>query len=77
MFGELLPPQRLMLTPGPSCVDPRVYRAMAAPIVGHMDPWFTQMMDDVQYLLRRVFPDARIASRFRSPHRVPAESKRR
>jgi alanine-glyoxylate transaminase / serine-glyoxylate transaminase / serine-pyruvate transaminase len=44
-----------MLTPGPSCVDPRVYRAMAAPIVGHMDPWFTKMMDDVQVLLRRVF----------------------
>jgi alanine-glyoxylate transaminase / serine-glyoxylate transaminase / serine-pyruvate transaminase len=55
MFGEIVPPQRLMLTPGPSCVDPRVYRAMAAPIVGHMDPWFTQMMDDVQGLLRRVF----------------------
>ena len=54
-IGELLPPERLMLTPGPSCVDPRVYRAMAAPIVGHMDPWFTHMMDDVQVLLRRVF----------------------
>ena len=54
-IGEILPPQRLMLTPGPSCVDPRVYRAMAAPIVGHMDPWFTQMMDDVQALLRLVF----------------------
>jgi alanine-glyoxylate transaminase/serine-glyoxylate transaminase/serine-pyruvate transaminase len=44
-----------MLTPGPSCVDPRVYRAMAAPIVGHVDPWFTAMMGDVQTLLRRVF----------------------
>jgi len=55
MIGELLPPERLMLTPGPSCVDPRVYRAMAAPIVGHMDPWFTKMMDDVQVLMRRVF----------------------
>jgi alanine-glyoxylate transaminase / serine-glyoxylate transaminase / serine-pyruvate transaminase len=54
-IGELLPPDRLMLTPGPSSVDPRVYRAMAAPIVGHMDPWFTHMMDDVQVLLRRVF----------------------
>jgi alanine-glyoxylate transaminase / serine-glyoxylate transaminase / serine-pyruvate transaminase len=54
-IGELLPPERLMLTPGPSCVDPRVYRAMAAPIVGHMDPWFTKMMDDVQVLMRRVF----------------------
>ncbi len=55
IIGELLPPERLMLTPGPSCVDPRVYRAMAAPIVGHMDPWFTKMMDDVQVLMRRVF----------------------
>ena len=55
VIGELLPPQRLLLTPGPSCVDPRVYRAMVAPIVGHMDPWFTEMMDDVQALLRRVF----------------------
>jgi len=56
--GELLPPQRLMLTPGPSCVDPRVYRAMAAPIVGHMDPWFTKVMDDVQDLMRRTFQTA-------------------
>jgi alanine-glyoxylate transaminase / serine-glyoxylate transaminase / serine-pyruvate transaminase len=55
LIGELLPPERLMMTPGPSCVDPRVYRAMSAPIVGHMDPWFTQMMDDVQEMLRRVF----------------------
>jgi alanine-glyoxylate transaminase / serine-glyoxylate transaminase / serine-pyruvate transaminase len=54
-IGELLPPERIMLTPGPSCVDPRVYRAMAAPIVGHMDPWFTEMMNDVQSLLRGVF----------------------
>jgi alanine-glyoxylate transaminase / serine-glyoxylate transaminase / serine-pyruvate transaminase len=44
-----------MLTPGPSCVDPRVYRAMAAPIVGHMDPWFTAMMGEVQALMRQVF----------------------
>lgn len=55
MIGELLPPERIMLTPGPSCVDPRVYRAMAAPIVGHVDPWFTGMMGDVQTLLRGVF----------------------
>jgi alanine-glyoxylate transaminase / serine-glyoxylate transaminase / serine-pyruvate transaminase len=54
-MGELPPPERLMLTPGPSCMDPRVYRAMAAPLVGHLDPWFTKMMDDVQVLLRRVF----------------------
>ena len=54
-IGELLPPHRLMLTPGPSSVDPRVYRALATPLVGHLDPWFTDMMGDVQVLLRRVF----------------------
>jgi alanine-glyoxylate transaminase / serine-glyoxylate transaminase / serine-pyruvate transaminase len=55
IIGELLPPTRLMMTPGPSCMDPRVYRAMSAPLVGHMDPWFIEMMNDVQVLLRRVF----------------------
>ncbi len=54
-IGELLPPTRLMLTPGPSCMDPRVYRALATPLVGHLDPWFMAMMGDVQELLRRVF----------------------
>jgi len=54
-IGELLPPTRLMLTPGPSCIDPRVYRALATPLVGHLDPWFFEMMGDVQVLLRRVF----------------------
>src|ERR1700688_1434762 len=55
MIGELLPPARIMLTPGPSCLDPRVYRALSAPIVGHVDPWFTEMMGDVQTLMRGVF----------------------
>jgi alanine-glyoxylate transaminase/serine-glyoxylate transaminase/serine-pyruvate transaminase len=54
-LAELNPPTRLMLTPGPSCIDPRVYRAMAAPIVGHLDPWFVTMMTNVQELLRRTF----------------------
>ena len=36
-------------------MHPRVYRALATPIVGHVDPWFTEMMGDVQTLLRRVF----------------------
>jgi alanine-glyoxylate transaminase/serine-glyoxylate transaminase/serine-pyruvate transaminase len=44
-----------MLTPGPSSVDPRVYRAMAAPLVGHLDPWFKGCMEDTQALLRRIF----------------------
>jgi alanine-glyoxylate transaminase/serine-glyoxylate transaminase/serine-pyruvate transaminase len=44
-----------MMTPGPSNVDPRVYRAMATPLVGHMDPWFTDMMGEVPVLLREIF----------------------
>jgi alanine-glyoxylate transaminase/serine-glyoxylate transaminase/serine-pyruvate transaminase len=55
IIGELTPPVRVMLTPGPSCMDPRVYRALATPIVGHVDPWFTRMMGDVQTLLRQTF----------------------
>ncbi len=54
-IGELVPPARLLLTPGPSCMDPRVYRALAAPVVGHLDPWFVEMMGEVQVLLRHVF----------------------
>jgi len=55
IIGELAPPVRLMLTPGPSCMDPRVYKALATPLVGHVDPWFTRMMGEVQMLLRRTF----------------------
>jgi alanine-glyoxylate transaminase / serine-glyoxylate transaminase / serine-pyruvate transaminase len=53
--GELNPPTRLMLTPGPSSVDPRVYRALATPIIGHLDPWFKGCMDETQVLLRQIF----------------------
>jgi alanine-glyoxylate transaminase/serine-glyoxylate transaminase/serine-pyruvate transaminase len=55
-IGELLPPDRLMLTPGPSSVHPRIYRAMSTTMVGHLDPWFlNMMMNEVQVLLREVF----------------------
>lgn len=57
-LGELVPPTRLMLTPGPSCMDPRVYRAMGTPMVGHLDPWFNNMISDVQGQLRDVFQTA-------------------
>jgi len=53
--GELTPPVRLMLTPGPSSMDPRVYRALATPLVGHVDPWFRGCMDDTQILMRQIF----------------------
>ena len=54
-IGELNPPTRLMMTPGPCSIDPRVYRALATPIVGHLDPWFRGCMEEVQTLLRQVF----------------------
>ncbi len=53
--GELNPPVRLMLTPGPSSMDPRVYRALSTPLVGHVDPWFRGCMEDTQVLLRQIF----------------------
>jgi len=54
-IGELNPPNRLMMTPGPSSIDPRVYRALATPLVGHMDPWFRGCMEETQTLMREVF----------------------
>jgi alanine-glyoxylate transaminase/serine-glyoxylate transaminase/serine-pyruvate transaminase len=54
-FGELSPPSRLILTPGPSSLDYRVLRALATPLVGHMDPWFIEMIGEVQAMLRQVF----------------------
>ncbi len=49
------PPRRLLLGPGPSPVDDRVYRAMSAPLVGHLDPLFIRTMDEIQTMLRYVF----------------------
>ncbi|SDF63199.1 pyridoxal-phosphate-dependent aminotransferase family protein [Halorientalis regularis] len=53
--GELSPPDRLLMGPGPSDVHPRVLRSMSTPLVGHLDPAFVDIMDDVQDLLRYVF----------------------
>jgi alanine-glyoxylate transaminase/serine-glyoxylate transaminase/serine-pyruvate transaminase len=41
--------------PGPSDVSPRVLAALAAPTVGHLDPYFLQIMDETQQMLRQVF----------------------
>jgi alanine-glyoxylate transaminase/serine-glyoxylate transaminase/serine-pyruvate transaminase len=38
MMQAFLPPQRLLLGPGPSVMHTRVLQAMAAPLVGHLDP---------------------------------------
>ncbi len=52
---ELQPPQRILLGPGPSSVHPRVLQAMTKPVVGHLDPAFFQVMDEVCDMLRQVY----------------------
>jgi alanine-glyoxylate transaminase/serine-glyoxylate transaminase/serine-pyruvate transaminase len=54
-FPELNAPPRLLLGPGPSMVHPRVLQAMASPLVGHLDPYFLEIMERTQRLLRYVF----------------------
>jgi alanine-glyoxylate transaminase/serine-glyoxylate transaminase/serine-pyruvate transaminase len=53
--GELTPPNRTLMGPGPSDVHPRVLRAMSTPLVGHLDESFIEIMDEVQGLLRYAF----------------------
>lgn len=52
---DFLAPRRLLLGPGPSAVHPRVLRAMSTPLIGHLDPMFLGVMNDIQTLLRQVF----------------------
>ncbi len=54
-YRPLNPPERLLMGPGPSNLHPRVYRALAAPLVGHLDPEFLSIMEDNKALLREVF----------------------
>ena len=53
--GELTPPNRTLMGPGPSDVHPRVLRAMSTPLIGHLDPSFVEIMNETQELLRYVF----------------------
>lgn len=49
------PPQRTLMGPGPSDTHPRVLSAMARPTLGHLDPVFTDMMEELKTLLRYAF----------------------
>jgi alanine-glyoxylate transaminase/serine-glyoxylate transaminase/serine-pyruvate transaminase len=49
------PPVRTLLGPGPSDTDPRVLAALAKPTVGHLDPYYLRVMDELQAMLREVF----------------------
>src|SRR5579863_2722275 len=49
------PPRRLLFGPGPSQVEPRVYQAMAQPIVGLRDPYFFEIVEEIRKDLRVLF----------------------
>lgn len=53
--GQLNPPARLLLGPGPSDAHPRVLGAMTTPLLGHLDPFFLELMQETQQLLRDVY----------------------
>jgi len=55
MTAPFNPPQRILMGPGPSDVSPRVLAAMARPTIGHLDPKFVDMMDEVKAMLQYAF----------------------
>ena len=54
-YSSFAPPTRILMGPGPSDVHARVLAAMARPTIGHLDPAFVTMMDEVKDLLRYAF----------------------
>src|ERR671912_2546462 len=48
-------PQRVLMGPGPSDVPPRILEAMSRPTIGHLDPVFLKIMDEIRSNLRQVF----------------------
>ena len=55
MGNELNPKARFLMGPGPSDVHPRVLKALATPLIGHLDPQFIQIMDEVMDMTRTLF----------------------
>lgn len=55
MSGEINVSNRILMGPGPSNVHPRVLKAMATPLVGHLDPEFLRLMDGLKAMLQWLF----------------------
>ena len=53
--GELNTSNRILMGPGPSDVHPRVLKAMATPLVGHLDPEFVTIMDEIKSMVQATF----------------------
>jgi len=47
-------PDVLLMGPGPSCVPPEVLQALARPTIGHMDPYFISLMNDIKEMLQKL-----------------------
>jgi alanine-glyoxylate transaminase/serine-glyoxylate transaminase/serine-pyruvate transaminase len=60
----LNPPERLLMGPGPSNPDPRVLASLGKTLVGHLDPYFVELMDQTMGALREVY-------RTRNHHTLP------
>lgn len=54
-MGSLFPPTRFLFGPGPTQIEPRVYEAMAKPIVGYLDPFFFEVNEEVRTGLQQLF----------------------
>ena len=50
--------ETLLMGPGPSCVPPQVYKALATATIGHLDPAFIGIMDDIKAMLQQIFQTA-------------------
>lgn len=55
MIQSFNPPIRTLMGPGPSDIAPRVLAAMSRPTIGHLDPAFIQMMDEIKQMLQYAF----------------------
>ena len=52
---ELDTSRRYLMGPGPSDAHPRVLKAMATPLIGHLDPEFIEIMDDIKFMVQKTF----------------------
>ncbi|MFA0566658.1 pyridoxal-phosphate-dependent aminotransferase family protein [Vibrio gallaecicus] len=52
---SFIPPQRTLMGPGPSDISPQVLQALSRPTIGHLDPLFIGMMDELKQLLKYAF----------------------
>jgi alanine-glyoxylate transaminase/serine-glyoxylate transaminase/serine-pyruvate transaminase len=70
-YASFVPPNRTLMGPGPSDIDPRVLQAMARPTIGHLDPSFIDLMDETKALLQYAF---RTANKLTLPVSAPGSA---